>query len=398
MSSDPESLTDKPAPRASNADRRFRTEAKVLRPDASPLSSLVGKLLGRKSEEDEAEPVAASPSPTTPRPGGDRRSTDYERIGAFLERNGLEPTPDHYALAWEYFVAPHSALGWAVDRSIETEGGLSAGTAAVLLEQHRAKLSAEKLTDMIGEARNHIADGSQLVEQTRAHAKAYGTALKSEMNGMAGSTDMSSTVTALTELTQSMIQKTAEAEKQLRTAVRQMGDMQARLAAAEKLAESDALTGLANRRAFEKTLKRTIESCGQSKQPLAVAFCDIDHFKKINDTHGHATGDRVLKYVANLLSKVSNGNCHVARHGGEEFVILLKGRTVEEARDIVDKARADLASRNLTAKDTEKLIGKVSFSAGVAVLEPGGDGSDLLHRADRALYRAKKDGRNRVYL
>lgn len=394
MSSDPESIIDRQAPVPGSGDRRFRSEARVLRPEASPLSSLMGKLLGRKGDEDEADPGTAP----APAPSASRRPSDYERIGAFLERNRLEPTPDHYALAWEYFVAPHSALGWAVDRAIETEGALSAGSASMLLEQHRAKLSAERLTDMIGEARGHIADGSQLVEQTRAHAKAYGTALKSEMNGMAGSGDTSATVTALTELTQSMIQKTAEAEKQLRNAVRQMGDMQARLAAAEKLAESDALTGLANRRAFEKTLKRAVESCRESAQPLSVAFCDIDHFKKINDTHGHATGDRVLKYVANLLSKVSNGNCHVARHGGEEFVILLKGRTVEEARDIVDKARADLVGRNLTAKDTEKLIGKVSFSAGVAALDPDGDGSDLLHRADRALYRAKKDGRNRVYL
>lgn len=358
----------------------------------------MGKLLGRKGDEDDADSGTAAPPAPSPASAGGRRTSDYDRIGVFLERNRLEPTPDHYALAWEYFVAPHSALGWAVDRAIETEGGLSAGSASMLLEQHRAKLSAESLTDMIGEARNHIADGSQIVEQTRAHAKAYGTALKSEMNGIAGSGDTSSTLTALTELTQSMIQKTAEAEKQLRKAVRQMGDMQARLSAAEKLAESDALTGLANRRAFEKTLKRTIESCRETAQPLAIAFCDIDHFKKINDTHGHATGDRVLKYVANLLSKVSSGNCHVARHGGEEFVMLFKGRTVEEARDIVDKARADLVGRSLTAKDTEKPIGKVSFSAGVAALDASGDGSDLLHRADRALYRAKKDGRNRVYL
>jgi len=258
-------------------------------------------------------------------------------------------------------------------------------------------LSAEKLTEMISQARNHVADGSQLVEQTRAQAKAYGTALKSEMSSMADGSDMTATVAALTELTQSMIQKTSNAEKQLRNAVKQMADMQTRLATAEKLAESDALTGLANRRAFEKTLKRAIASCRESAQPLSVAFCDIDHFKRVNDTHGHATGDRVLKFVADLLSKISNGNCHVARHGGEEFVILLKGRTADEAHAIVDRARADLVARNLTARDTNVPIGKVSFSAGIAALEPGGDGTDLLHRADRALYRAKKDGRNRVY-
>lgn len=380
--------------KSSTADRRFRTEAKLLKREASPLSSLVGKLIGRKEDMEEHAPAASAPLAS----GAERHRTDYDRIGAFLQRNGLEPTPDHYALAWEYFMAPHSALGWAVDRAIETEGRLSTATATALLEQHRAKLSAEKLTEMVAEARSQLADGSQLVEQTRAHAKAYGTALKSEMSGIVTGMPAEPTVAALAELTQSMIHKTAEAERQLRNAVRQMGDMQARLAAAEKLAESDALTGLANRRAFEKTLKRAIETCRESAQPLSVAFCDIDHFKKINDTHGHATGDRVLKYVANLLSKISSGNCHVARHGGEEFVILLKGRRAEEARAIVDQARADLAARNLTAKDTDRLIGNVSFSAGIAELDPGGDGSDLLHRADRALYRAKKDGRNRVYV
>lgn len=373
-----------------SADRRFRTEDRIIRPDKPAPPSIIARLLGKRAEAVTPPPLPASSQ------AGETSGSIFARIGAFLDRNGLEPTPDHYAVAWEYFVAPHSALGWAVDRAIEAEGGLSAATAEVLLSQHRTKMSAENLNDMIGEAQAYIADGSQLVAKSHADAKAYGTALKTEMSGMADGNDIPSTVAALTQLTQSMVHKTAEAEKQLRNAVKQMADMQGRLATAEKLAESDALTGLANRRAFERTLRRSVAVCRESGQPLSVAFCDIDHFKKVNDMHGHATGDRVLKYVANLLSRISNGNCHVARHGGEEFVILLKGRTADEAHAIVDRARADLCSRTLAARDTEAPIGKISFSAGIAQLEPGGNGSDLLHRADRALYRAKKEGRNRV--
>jgi diguanylate cyclase len=195
-----------------------------------------------------------------------------------------------------------------------------------------------------------------------------------------------------------MIEKTRAAEQQLRDAGKQMNQLRGSLAEARRIADSDALTGLANRRAFEARLRRAVVQARETGKPLSIAFCDIDHFKQINDTHGHDVGDRILKFVAQRLSSASGNNCFVARHGGEEFVMLFEGVPAEQAARIVDNVRADLEERRLVAKQSGEPIGKVSFSAGVAPLGEGDTGRAMLRAADQALYRAKGAGRNRVEL
>jgi diguanylate cyclase len=127
-----------------------------------------------------------------------------------------------------------------------------------------------------------------------------------------------------------------------------------------------------------------------------VGFCDIDHFKAINDTHGHATGDRVIRFVADALRKVTGPKIHVARHGGEEFALIFPNIGAEQAARMLDRTREALVERHLLARDTQAEIGCVSFSGGVAELRSGENISALLMRADHALYRAKESGRNKV--
>src|SRR3546814_14337675 len=109
-------------------------------------------------------------------------------------------------------------------------------------------------------------------------------------------------------------------------------------------AELDYLTGLPNRRAFELLLDRHHKEARAALEPLSVAFCDIDEFKKVNDLHGHEAGDRVIKAIADTLARISNDHCHVARHGGEEFVMLFRGLTPTEAAAKPDDARAERKS------------------------------------------------------
>jgi len=133
-------------------------------------------------------------------------------------------------------------------------------------------------------------------------------------------------------------------------------------------------------------------------KPLAVAFCDIDHFKAINDGHGHATGDRVLCFVADLLMRASGNRCHVARHGGEEFVMLFPGMAPEQALVIVDAARASLGERRLVNRDNGVSLPPVTFSAGIADVMLFAEPGEALSAADAALYAAKQGGRDRVML
>jgi diguanylate cyclase len=193
-----------------------------------------------------------------------------------------------------------------------------------------------------------------------------------------------------------MMRRSRELEKQMLRSEAQSRTLRRRLDEARHTADHDHLTGLPNRRAFETLFEEQYRQARAAMEPLCVAFCDIDHFKAINDGHGHEAGDRVLKLVAECLAHLSNDRCHVARHGGEEFVLLLRGDTQAEAVAKLDLLREQLAARRLVNRATDEPFGQVTFSAGVADVFACGDPRTALRAADGALYRAKNSGRNRV--
>jgi len=193
-----------------------------------------------------------------------------------------------------------------------------------------------------------------------------------------------------------MIDRTAEMEKDMIRSEEQSEALRRNLEDAMRSAEEDFLTGLPNRRAFEKVFEREYREAVRAGEPLVVAFCDIDHFKRINDTHGHETGDRVLKAVARNLCGISSERCFIARHGGEEFVVLFRGKTLDEAKALLDAARIELAERRMVNRVSKTPIGHVTFSAGLADVFDYADRRAALKAADSALYLAKGGGRNQV--
>jgi diguanylate cyclase len=227
----------------------------------------------------------------------------------------------------------------------------------------------------------------------------YGSALEkqaasiAEMDGSKGVN-----LDELADLVRSMISRTQKAEEDMRRSDQETAGLRASLAKAQRDAKVDALTGLPNRRAFEAHYADVYRETREAVERLSVAFCDIDHFKKINDRHGHETGDRMLKTVASSLSAISGENCHVARHGGEEFVMLFRGDSPEKALERLDALREALAARNFVNRHNDQPIGRVTFSAGIADAFAYPDPREALRAADRALYKAKETGRNRIEL
>src|SRR4051794_29840858 len=156
-----------------------------------------------------------------------------------------------------------------------------------------------------------------------------------------------------------------------------------------RLAEVDAKTGLHNARHFEQILAAEVARSLRLKQPLAILFADLDHFKRINDEHGHAAGDRVLQEFATLFAQTLRTGDLVARFGGEEFVALLPGTDAEEALFLAECVRAAVADQPFALPDGGEL--RCTISLGVAVCpEDGQTVEDLLHQADLAMYRAKQ--------
>ncbi|MHC5009992.1 MAG: GGDEF domain-containing protein [Planctomycetota bacterium] len=172
-----------------------------------------------------------------------------------------------------------------------------------------------------------------------------------------------------------------------------------RLRRAESLSTTDELTGLPNRRAFERALRREVERASRAGNGLAVALFDVDHFKSINDRFGHPVGDRVLARVAETLAHAFRDSDLVARWGGEEFAILLPGWTGQaraEVLHVVDRARKSVGDR--PARLGPGLPhARVTVSGGVACYpEDGKDGNGLVRAADDALLLAKEGGRDQV--
>ncbi len=166
------------------------------------------------------------------------------------------------------------------------------------------------------------------------------------------------------------------------------------LAMAEQRAATDVLTGLANRRACQDSLKRMVAHAGRSLTPLSAVLLDLDHFKQINDVFGHGAGDDVLAAVGGVFTDAVRTSDFAGRYGGEEFVMLLPDTDSAGALLAAEKVRAAIE-----ATTVERVDRAITASLGVAAFPQDAlDGESLIRMADRALYAAKGAGRNRVEL
>ncbi len=162
----------------------------------------------------------------------------------------------------------------------------------------------------------------------------------------------------------------------------------------ESFAVRDGLTGLSNRRHIDTLLDAAVQRAARSHTPLCVALLDLDHFKAINDSLGHAAGDAVLKGVSAAMRGALRAGDLLGRFGGEEFLLILPGSALEPSLAGTQRLRSALAA----APEVPGLDRAVTASAGLAQWQPGESAAELVARADRALYRAKAEGRDRVCL
>lgn len=249
----------------------------------------------------------------------------------------------------------------------------------------RVEAAVGRLTDTIA----GVSDG----------ASRYGDAL-SEFSGRIGSdrnvADITSLVAEIVDETARMKGHASQLETQLITSSQQIANLRQDLQSARREANTDALTGIANRKNFDIELRQAATEAMESDTPLCLCLADIDHFKKFNDNHGHQMGDRVLQLVARTLTKCIKGRDLAARYGGEEFALVLPETMIENAATVAESIRRTVGANRIVLKGSGRDLGAITLSVGVARYRPGEPLRCLLKRADDALYRAKNSGRNRV--
>lgn len=338
-----------------------------------------------------------------PANGGLKRCVESERrqlledINSFLLRHDLAVNPANLAFAWEAFSGTSPGLYRRIAARAADGERITQAWIDEIAAEHGAEAGGDDLRAMLAELDQGVRKFTQTATAARNATQEYSTDLDRHVVELEDADRATDRTARLAALARAMAERTRRAEADLREREREAKALRRRLDKAIRDAEHDSLTGLPNRRAFEAAFARLSAEAAATGQPLSLAFCDIDHFKQVNDTHGHDAGDRVLKLIAQVLARHSNDSCHVSRHGGEEFVLLFRDVTPEEAKLRLDAAREDLADRSLLNRDTGLPFGRITFSAGVARVDADNPRA-ALKAADEALYRAKQTGRNQVLL
>ena len=313
----------------------------------------------------------------------------FDKIGAFFAQHRLSATPRNYDIAYRYLVTEEPQIIDGINDLLTSRTGITDQTIGELHARGQSIVTAEMLTQFVTRAQSYISKTAEIIDQSHTSVKLFGDNLElvELPKGLASQ---------IVDLTKTMIVKSRRFEFKLKKMDSEIGELRSRLDDARKDAMQDPLTGLPNRRAFLEKLNDAIANVAENEHPLCVAYCDIDHFKTINDTYGHELGDRVIQFIGKRIEESATALMSVARYGGEEFVILFENCALKDAFDHMDALRIDIGERRLVRRDSGEPLDPITFSAGVAALQGAIDGPGLLKAADQALYRAKELGRNRI--
>ena len=323
----------------------------------------------------------------------------YDQIRALLVQTGLPPEPAVYDVLWRYVRGEDHELSLAIDTALAGDG-LTLPMLMGLRESLLGQISEAQVNQLIAEAHGQAEALTRRIESGQTDLADYGRAIADGGERLAGPMDatmLAGLLEQLSSATSTMQAANTRLIDELEQAAAESRALADRLIQAERAAVTDALTGVFNRRGLLAAIEKAQAEAGTAGAPLAVAVVDIDHFKRFNDRFGHAMGDDVLRFVArHLADRLEPGGGCVGRLGGEEFVGVMPGATVQAAAGRIDRIRADLAGQVLRSAVDGSSMGRISFSAGVAEHRAGQSPDHLIERADGALYTAKRLGRDRV--
>jgi len=304
--------------------------------------------------------------------------------------------PLSYSVWYEYLAGSNPGLRAALDARLSETTVLSDRDIEVLFDAHVAMRDIDSSARMRAEIARMIDHVDDVAVDAGQEVRHYGDELEGHRDRLrdeVGQDTLHQVVESLIGETNRVRVKTGIYHEHLKKSSEEVERLRGELELVQGLALTDPLTGLLNRRGFDQQMQRIGQG---SLTGCTLLIVDIDHFKAINDAHGHLLGDKVIIAVANVLRGCIGDRGPIARIGGEEFAVLLSHTSSAGGVELAERIRAAVERGKIRRADTEESIGNVTVSLGLATCADKEQFEAMIARADRALYQSKAAGRNRV--
>jgi diguanylate cyclase len=320
-----------------------------------------------------------------------------DRASRFMSQHAVPPTPENFSVWFNYAMGASPALRKTIDILVANKRKFDSATnhdLYVTYVKPRADSGVaedfpEQLQGVISSAKEFLATA---LSDNRTQIETLG-----EVSSQCGaSSDPRPIIERLVKELSNATARASSLEANFIETSEELDKIRDSLKLAEQHSNTDALTGLANRRALEEFVRSAQITSMETGEPLSILMIDIDHFKKFNDSFGHQVGDQVLRLVAKVLQENVRGDDLAARYGGEELMAVLPGTAVDICAEIAERIRRRISEARLTRRATGEEISSVTVSIGVAQFRLAESAEMMIERCDRALYQAKRSGRNRT--
>lgn len=337
-------------------------------------------------------------------PGNDsnERVSEYLRLAlAKLSQNHLSCTPVNYAIMYFYVSGKDVALSKRVDELLKEPQLWDEDLTQNLFRRFICECSDDEYQELRAELLLTVAQILGSIVDLAGIAAMSNKSLEEHVKLLASTKSPREVLRIASNIiadTRHLIQQSRDLETNLTESTTEISQLKDELDNARRMADTDALTGLYNRRGFDNELLRLLKKHNSDVADVCLLILDIDHFKAVNDNHGHLVGDKVLAGISRLLEQHMRGSDHLSRFGGEEFAILLRDTPAKGAMTVAENLRKAVQKLRLKHVKTGAQLGKVTISIGVACYRKGESRADYVDRCDKALYRAKSLGRNRTVL
>lgn len=304
--------------------------------------------------------------------------------------------PRNYEIWYVYATGYNLALNKAINETLAQNGKLTESDLEQIYESHLSQIRISERIDSVGSrVIGEIDEVMDLITEALGNSSVFGDSLSGAVRRLSIARDRESIVPiveALVKSTRAMQDNNRALESRLLSSKEEISTLQQSLEAIRAESLTDPLTSLGNRKYFDRSIDEAIRKAFSNGESLSLAMIDIDHFKAFNDSFGHPRGDEVLRSVARLLSRAIRDTDIAVRYGGEEFAIVLPNTDPEGAAMMGERLRLAIEEAPWAERAITISVGAATATSHTTVV------TELLEHADRALYRSKQGGRNRVTL